>query len=250
MKKLILILSFMIGTSIAQGETLVILTENLPPFQIQKNDTIGGIRTEIIRAIANETGMNYQIRVYPWARAYQMALNDKNTLIYSLIRFPKREKLFKWVGKIGAVVGRLYKVKSRKDIKLKKLEDAKSYMIGVARKDFTHQFLSGKGFEKMKHLQVVHSMDLARKMLFRGRVDLILDDEVTLEYSAMNLGLDVSEFEEALIIPEFAADHYLAASLKTPDQTVNRLKKALEKIRKNGSYDQIIKKWRKQVRKK
>ncbi len=146
MKRLILILSFILGISIVQAETITIATENLPPFQINENDSIKGVRTEVVRAIADETDMKYKIAIYPWARAYDMPLKKKNVLIYSLIRSPERESLFKWIGKIGEVKGRLFKLKSRKDINLKNLDDAKNYKIGVVRDDYTHQFLKSKGF--------------------------------------------------------------------------------------------------------
>ncbi len=244
MKRLSLALCFILVISIVQAETITIVTENLPPFQINENDSIKGVRTEVVRAIADETGMKYKIEVYPWARAYKMALKKKNVLIYSLIRSPEREPLFKWIGKIGEVMGRLYKLKSRKDINLKILDDAKSYMIGVVRNDHTHLFLKSKGFVDKQHLHVLPMMHLARKMLYKGRIDLMMDDEVIMAYSIKKLGLSPSKYEEALVIPEFLGEHYLAANPKTPNQLVNQFKEALKKIKKNGTYNQIMRKWK------
>ncbi len=38
--------------------------------------------------------------MFVWARAYEIALHEKNVLIYSIKRTSERESLFKWVGVI------------------------------------------------------------------------------------------------------------------------------------------------------
>ncbi len=87
-------------------------------------------------------------------------------------------------------------------------------------------------------------MHLERKMLYKGRVDLMMDDEIIMVYSIKKLGLNPSKYKEALVIPEFAAEHYLAASSKTLNQLVNKFKKALKKIKKDGTYNKIMRKWK------
>ena len=42
---------------------------------------------------------DYQIRLYPWARAYDMALKEPNVLIFLIARTSARETQFKWAGR-------------------------------------------------------------------------------------------------------------------------------------------------------
>ena len=82
----------------------------------------------------------------------------KNILIYSIGRSPEREKLFKWIDIISPYEVYFYKLKSRKDISIKNLEDAKKYRIGGVNNDIRTQYLLGKGFSKDSNIQLSNSL--------------------------------------------------------------------------------------------
>ena len=90
------------------GETLHLVTENYPPFNMSidgadsaKESKIIGISTEIIQELFKRAKIKYTIQLYPWKRAYWMAKNKANHGVYSTTRTPERENLFKWVGPLG-----------------------------------------------------------------------------------------------------------------------------------------------------
>ena len=129
-----LIIGMVILTGVAGSEEIHVCTENWPPYYYEINGEIKGISTAIVKAVLKEAGLNYTINVYPWARAYDMALNDKNVLIYTIARTPEREKLFKWVGEITPADSIIaYKLKKRGDIIVKTVQDLKKYKIGVVK---------------------------------------------------------------------------------------------------------------------
>lgn len=74
-----------------------VVTEHLPPFQIDTPTKILGFATEIVSTALSSTPYTFKISIYPWARSYNMALNKKNTCIYSMARTPERENKFIWV---------------------------------------------------------------------------------------------------------------------------------------------------------
>lgn len=80
-----------------------IVTEELPPYNMTQDGQITGMSTEVVQAVLKEVGMSAPIQSMPWARAYDIALNSENTLIYSITRTRQRENLFKWVGDIAPV---------------------------------------------------------------------------------------------------------------------------------------------------
>ena len=82
-----------------KASEITIATEHFPPFQITDDNKItGGFSTEIVNALLEETGVKADIKVFPWARTYRMALTGKNVLIFSITRNEEREHLFNWVG--------------------------------------------------------------------------------------------------------------------------------------------------------
>ena len=121
----ILIFLFVAGISHAQNITLV--TENYPPFQIKESGKPPqGFAIELVEAMKKYAGINEKIEVYPWARAYNMALIKPNTFIFSLARTKEREDLFKWIGDYFMATTAIYALKSRTDIVITSLEDAKN----------------------------------------------------------------------------------------------------------------------------
>src|SRR5512136_411438 len=86
----------------ASGETITIVTEEFPPYNYQDNGKLIGVSTEVVEAVLKQLPeITVEFKVYPWARAYKNALENPNTLIYSLGFNEKRRDLFKWVGVIA-----------------------------------------------------------------------------------------------------------------------------------------------------
>ena len=98
-----------------------------------------------MKSILKHSGIKkYEIKWYPWARAYRIAQEEKNTAIFSIMRTKEREELFDWTCKILETNTWVYRLKKREDIKIEKIEDLKDYKIAVWRDDFRHQFLKKK----------------------------------------------------------------------------------------------------------
>jgi len=62
---------------------------------------IAGVATDRLVAALKRADIPYRISVYPWLRAYDMALKDPFTCVYSTNRTPEREALFSWVGPLA-----------------------------------------------------------------------------------------------------------------------------------------------------
>ena len=100
MKKLKVILVFLLSfIDSANSEEIKVVTEHFPPYQIaEEGKPVRGVNVEFIKALLNEVNVDTDINVYPWARAYSMALTYPNVLIFSISRVPEREHLFHWIG--------------------------------------------------------------------------------------------------------------------------------------------------------
>lgn len=210
--------------------TIQITTENWPPNNyLGPDDQVVGYATEKVRQIFDSAGIDYTIKVYPWARAYRLARNEKNTAIYSIFRSKEREPMFQWVCPL-IKSQRLYffRLKKRTDIELKTLEDAKRYHITTARDEFDHQFLLENGFVEQQHF-VLSSDDINNiKKLLQGRADLVISTPRTIKEQLKSLGQSEHLVEKLIpLTTEQTNPLCLAFSLSTPNSIVTRVRQAL-----------------------
>ena len=222
-----------------------IVTEELPPYNMTQDGRVTGMSTDVVQAVMKEVGIQATIQSMPWARAYDIALNSENVLIYSITRTPQREKLFKWVGIIAPTHWYLFS-RPERNIKLGSLDDARKYQIATVKEDAGEQYLVSKGFVVGKNLQSNNRYEYNYEKFKAGRVDLWISIELNALYLMRQAGDDPNRMAaRALILPDLGGQDGLnmAFSLKTPDALVERFRKGLDTIRKNGTYDAIVKKW-------
>jgi len=108
------------------GVELMILTENLAPLNFVKDGVFVGPAVEIVQEIQHRVGSRVQIEVYPWARAYRMALEEENIVLFGMAQTEEREDKFNWIGPIARKTDILV-AKKGSGIKINSLEDAKLF---------------------------------------------------------------------------------------------------------------------------
>lgn len=222
-----------------------IVTEELPPYNMTLDSRLTGMSTEVVQAVLQEIGVQASIQSMPWARAYDIALNAENVLIYSIVRTAQREKLFKWVGNIAPMHWYLY-AKPGRPIQLNNLDDARQYQIGTVKEDVGEQYLVSRGFSLGKNLQSSNKYAYNYEKLKYGRVDLWVANELNALYLVRQAGDDPARMlRPALSLPDLGGDDGLnmAFSLKTSDALVERFRQGLQAIRGNGRYAVIARKW-------
>jgi polar amino acid transport system substrate-binding protein len=136
--------------------------------------------------------------------------------------------------------------KPDRNISLDRLDDARKYQIGTVKEDAGEQYLMTKGFVVGKNLQSSNKYEYNYEKFKLGRIDLWISIELNALYLIRRAGDDPDRTAvRALSLPELDGEAGLnmAFSLKTPDALVERFRKGLETIRKNGTYDSILKKW-------
>ena len=100
-------LVLMTGVSSAQAsDKLYLYTENFPPYNMsatgrafEHNGTnIDGLCTEMVKAILNNTDLDYVIKLRNWDYGYNRALSKRNHGIFCTTYTESRAPRFKWVG--------------------------------------------------------------------------------------------------------------------------------------------------------
>lgn len=224
--------------SLAHAQPLVLLTENLPPFSMAasggnfaKDGDVQGISSDTVRAMCERAEQECQLILrFPWDRLYKQAQENNGYGLFSTIRTPEREALFKWVGPI-AVSDWVLLAKADSSITVDTLEQADAYRIGGYRNDAISQFLIDKGLTVQTSLQDKENLNKLEK----DQIDLWATDDVGGRYMAKQSSLGTLK-----VVHRFnSADLYLALNLETPDEVVQKLQKALDEMRAQGDLGQI-----------
>lgn len=221
----------------AGATTLQVVTED-SSYSALDGDKVVGVASEVVEMTLAKAGItDYHMALYPWARAYDIARLEANVLIYPMIRSSARETLFKWVGELEHVTPSFYKLRERRDVVVKDLQDASSYTVGVVRDDSRHQYLEGKGFSKM--VISSNNLDNLRKLL-SGQVELIPMPEREAREQCADLHIAFEDLESVFTLDELSKGLYVALSASTPDETVQRIAAAFARLKQDGTVDRVI----------
>ncbi len=240
--KWIIVSSLLLSLAI-NAAPLQILCAQWPPYEYSgKDGKPAGFSVEILQAILKDLAIKDTIEFYPWKRAYLKVLNTPNTMLFTVARTQNRENKFKWVGPIGSREVYLWKLKSRSDIKINNLQEAKNYLIGTIRGFASETDLISKGFIVDEDLDSVTVPQQNYEKLYAGRVDLIIDLELTAYYGILKAELDFTQLERSILITS-GTDLYFAFNKTTPQEIVEEFQASLIKIKDNGVFYKILQKY-------
>ena len=132
-----------------------------------------------------------------------------------------------------------------KALSISSLEKARGLQIGTVNQSVGEQFLLSKGFVKGKNLQASAKNELNYEKLRLGRIDLWIMNQLTAYHLVRQAGQNPEKaLHKALAIPELSSQsYYMAFGAQTSDATVERFRKALESLQRNGSFDRLQRKW-------
>ena len=224
-------------TSSPWAQVVTVVTEEYPPYNFQdpSSKQIMGMSTEVVLEVFKRAKVEVKLDMFPWARAYQMAQDSPNVLIYSIGRNTQRENLFKWVGVIAPYDVYMYRLKSRSDIRAESLDEAKKFKIGAVRDDVRAQALERAGIAA----ELVAADGLNVKKLAAGRIDMFAIDEMGLVPLYKREGFDPNSVIKVFKLDNLSAGLHMAFSLQTDDALVSKIQAALEQVKSDGTFDKI-----------
>lgn len=229
----VLCLLFPLSLLTAQDLTsLIYLTEDYPPENYVESGEVRGLAVDLLKEVWKKLQVPAQpIRVLPWARAYETALRERSILLFSTTRTASRENLFHWAGPIRTTTFHLFAHRGS-PIRLKSLEEAKKFRIGVLINDVGEVLLSEAGFER-KNLTRVTQMDQLLGMMQLGRIDLFVSAHAAVIH-AMNQNPG-RKFPFRTVLPLSSESVWYAFSKDVPQSLVREFQATLnllEPVRK------------------
>lgn len=225
-------------TFAVKADTLVMYTEHFPPYSFEQNKQITGLNTELVKRSCELANLSCEFRLMPWLRAYEAVQKDQSSGLFSTSRNPLRENLFQWVGPLAHSNAQMYWLKSRTEQAPKSLEDAKQFIVAVARGDVYELFLQNEGFQLGVNLLQFNSKSDAVLPFLHGKVDLLIASDLILP---VWLGLHQHSINdvEAVIDLSQVGHNYLALHPQVSPDVIARLQSAIELLRTNGEFQRL-----------
>ena len=223
-------------------ENLNLITALEPPQQYLEDGKLQGIGIDVINAIQNEIGSSYKISHFPWARGMKNAKINKNSIMFLAAKTLDREPHFIFLGPILAKKYYLYK-RSTDNLMIESLEAARNVeSIASVQSDVRTKYLINQKFSNI-HLLGNHQQGLL--MLTRGRVDLWASSDWELSSQLKAADIPFSQVIPAYEL--FKKYNYIIINNQTNPKTISNWKKALRKIKDDGTMDNIAAKWSKKL---
>jgi len=209
---------------------VLIVTENYPPLNYMEDGILKGSSADFVKKGIKNIGFDIPIKVYPWARSYEMAKEQENVFIFSISRTPEREDLFKWVALINSQNVYLYALSDR-EITINNLEDIKKYKVSAMSEDFTEQGLKRLGYGD--YIISAPNQEVSVAQLFNRRTDLWIATarDEALDKICEEAGYDSQNLKVVFEIDELKFDIYIATGLKTSDEVVRKFREAMPKTK-------------------
>jgi polar amino acid transport system substrate-binding protein len=218
------------------------LTENLPPLNYVEDGVLVGPSVDTVREIQRRVGSDEPIQVYPWARAYKMALEQENVVLFGMTHTEARHDKFQWIGPL-ATKRDILVARKGSGIRINSLEDAKEVKrIGTLRDDTRERLLKSLGFT---NLESVSDEQMNAKKLVLGRIDLWSYKIPGLRTVCDLAGVDYTKLEEAYNLREINVD--IAFSKKTSDSIVEKWRSAFDEMLADGTLIKIRRKWNRKL---
>jgi polar amino acid transport system substrate-binding protein len=232
------LISMFLGANALGAQKLTLYTEVAPPYQYENaKGVLTGFTVEVVREIQKRVGNTDPISLVPWVRGYNEALTKPNVVLFAMDRSLERNALFHWVGPVGESDYWFF-VRASSPI-LRNLEEAKKLsLIGVYKEDSRDQALTRLGF---KNLDRSVDQTVILKKLADGRVDALVDSREDMLQLTKMLGMDMKNFRAALDFQK--TQSYLAFSKATPAPVVDAWKKAMDAVKRDGTFERLYHKY-------
>ena len=214
-----------------------------PYFWLDDNNQPQGANYDLAAALMAHTKLKGVIEQLPWARAVVEATSKPDIVLLTALRTELREKQLKWLGTVHTAQAHLLAMKENSNIQIVDFEDAKKYMIGTIRGYGAADFFISNGFVEGRNLMLLSSQTQLWSMLFKGRIDLVLDNLTTAKFEINRAGFNVEDVNSVMSIEALKANLEMATGHLTDQQTTERLRKGLQQLKDNGEYQRIMENW-------
>lgn len=218
----------------ACAETIHFTTEDYPPYNFREGGEYRGVGYEQTVSLMKDVKADYTIEMMPWARALQLAESEKTHCVFTTAHIAERDKRFKWVEPL-AIDRNVMIANKASGIKPRSIEEARQYVVGTQRNDYTQDLLERNAFPK---IDLATDLKLTFKKLMSGRIDLMPISEKYYE----DLKAEGNAIEALFILSE--QKFSIACNIDFPDALLVEMQAGLDKLIADGRQKAIFEKYK------
>lgn len=238
MKKYIIlgITLFLINCNIFSSEQLRVLGDkNFPPYEFLNEDgQIDGFLVDLMFSLSNETGRMFDIQLKDWTQAQEEVLSGKADFLMGMKVSENRLRNFDFGDpylKMDMVVFTRY------GSAIRSIKDSTELIAAVEESTASHDWLVKNGY---KNILKAPDYKTALEYLLNESADVL----VVGDYNAAQYFINAQDAGKKLVLTDRLDSNYYAFAVKKGNkELLKELNQALSRIKKDGTFDKIYKKW-------
>jgi len=243
LRNLLLTFTLLLYSPFGLATSLTFVAEDLPPYHFKNSEgEVVGALVDISKAVLKKAKLTGKFEIMPMARAFHEFETHPNIIMMSLLKNPTRESQFQWLGQVYFADAYLVSLKDFK-YSTPSLQAARAYRVSTIRGYSSEHYLRSAGFDESNNLVLVSNYSQLWNMLYKGRVDFVLTNTLTLQNELKLIGLDPNQVKKHVHLTDYPSTLYFAANKNLDEQTASAIKLAIEQIKESGQYQAILKKW-------
>ncbi|MBT4401349.1 MAG: transporter substrate-binding domain-containing protein [Bacteroidetes bacterium] len=221
---------------IEEAGSLTWLTENFPPYNYGQTGSLNGVAVEVLETMFDQMEVNLSqadISLTDWTNAYKAVQDNEGTVLFSMVRSPDRENMFKWVGPI-APHKEVIIAPAGTGIKIVTDADLTHYHFGVVNGYSSYNLLRDRGVDPGKIIEYPGSTELYQAMI-DGEVQCISYSEQANLLIPVGLGYLPEDF---LPVYTINVDQlYYAFNQSVSNSLINLFQEKLDLIKNDKEAD-------------
>jgi len=232
---LLVLLSFTNASGVERPKIIVGGDHDNPPYEFLENGKPTGFNIELMRAVAEATGIDVEFRLGPWSKVRQELEQGKIDALAGMYYSAERKKQVDFSLPHTMVSAGLF---VRKNSPIRSLEDIKGKEVIAQEGDVIHDYLRENNVTS--HIVAVTNPEDELRLLASGRHDCaLMPSRFQGEYLKHSLRLtDLRAI--STVLPPF---RYCFAVQKGNQDLLYRLDEGLNILKINGRYQDIYEKW-------
>ena len=241
-KNIFILFGVILLPTILVAKTLEISTIEYPPYEYTENGVEKGIAVELVKEGFKRIKQPIELKFFPWARAIKAVQDGTTDALFTAYKKPERELFADYSKEILLVQNVSLFV--HKDSKISfdgNLASMNKYKFGLVRKfSYGPIFDAAREAKKVTQIQLANTVEQNVQKLIKKRYDIFVNDK----YSAFNtfnkLGIS-NEIKELSPPVQSLNSHIIFSKKRNLAHIRDKFDKALASMKKDGTYDQIIK---------
>jgi polar amino acid transport system substrate-binding protein len=220
---------------LAQRSIKVVAAE-FPPLTTNAGGRPGGVVLEVVREAGARAGIALEFSFLPWERAQLEVQTRNDVLIIPFTRTPSREAQYQWV----APVLEFHTVLVTLADPPTSIEQARLLVVGYVRGTSFKDEAKQAGFPYIEESN--DDLTNARKLKL-GRIGAWITTDLMARGVYREAGFDPAELKYGPDLGPVKIS-YVAASHDFPKEIAGRIAAGINQMRADGSYQEIVKRYR------